>query len=376
MSSKPTMRFLNEADMRALGADDVAGCVDVSDEVFRLLGKGDYLMGGANGANHGMGLSFPATSPHRNMPLAGPDRRVVAMPAYLGGRFNVTGLKWYGSNAANPESGLPRSILTVMLNDKDTGAPLALMAANTLSATRTGAVPGVAARYLIPEPPQTLAVIGCGTINRSAVRALLSQLPTLTHVTCVNRSRDKAETFARWLRNSYDVTVTVADDVEKCVAGADVVTVAASRTAPLKVESSWFADTAVILLSGPMEADDDLWTDSRVIFDSIPLHQAYMEDASRTPNPDAAYSSMMGGPLYRLIDAGRLPALAHSTDLPSVMEDRSKRTAAGRTIFIACGMAVLDVAWAFELLKRAKIENRGSDLDFWGDVDPIEGREA
>ena len=34
------------------------------------------------------------------------------------------------------------------LNDKDTGAPLAYMSANLLSAIRTGAVPGVAARFL------------------------------------------------------------------------------------------------------------------------------------------------------------------------------------------------------------------------------------
>ena len=45
------------------------------------------------------------------------------MPAYLGGRFNVCGNKWYGSNMANTKKGLPRSILTVMLNDVETGAP-------------------------------------------------------------------------------------------------------------------------------------------------------------------------------------------------------------------------------------------------------------
>lgn len=36
----------------------------------------------------------------------------------------------------------------MMLNDKDTGAPLALMSANLLSAYRTGAIPGVGAKYL------------------------------------------------------------------------------------------------------------------------------------------------------------------------------------------------------------------------------------
>lgn len=44
--------------------------------------------------------------------------------------------------------GLPRSILTFMLNDTEIGVPLALMSVNLLSAYRTGAIPGVGVRYL------------------------------------------------------------------------------------------------------------------------------------------------------------------------------------------------------------------------------------
>lgn len=60
----------------------------------------------------------------------------------------MAGMKWYGSNCENKASGLPRSILMMMLNDKDTGAPLALMSANLVSCYRTGAIPGVGAKYL------------------------------------------------------------------------------------------------------------------------------------------------------------------------------------------------------------------------------------
>ena len=61
----------------------------------------------------------------------------------------------------------PRSVLTVTLNDKDTGEPLAFMSANLLSAARTGAVPGVAARHLARKDSEVVAVLGCGQINRS-----------------------------------------------------------------------------------------------------------------------------------------------------------------------------------------------------------------
>lgn len=34
---------------------------------------------------------------------------VMAMPAYLGGKFDMAGMKWYGSNAANILSVLEQS---------------------------------------------------------------------------------------------------------------------------------------------------------------------------------------------------------------------------------------------------------------------------
>lgn len=143
MGKRTTFLYLSEEDTIKAGVKDYKKCIDNAEEVFQLLSQGDYLMGGSNHNSHGMGLVFPKESPFPNMPLAGPDRRFVAMPAYLGGRFDVCGCKWYGSNAANKDKDLPRSVLTLTLNDKDTGEPLAFMSANLLSAARTGAVPGV-----------------------------------------------------------------------------------------------------------------------------------------------------------------------------------------------------------------------------------------
>ncbi|WP_432990878.1 hypothetical protein [Dactylosporangium sp. CA-233914] len=358
--------FLSEHDMVAAGVRDAARSVDIADEVFRLLHSGDFLMGGPNRNNHGLGLVFPPTSPFPNMPVAGPDRRFVAMPAYLGGRFDVCGIKWYGSNAANPASGLPRSVLTVMLNDRGTGEPLALLAANSLSAVRTGAVVGVAVRYLVPTVPRRLAVIGCGVINRAAVAALLSQL-SFTDVVCHNRSRGKAEEFARWLGDEHGLASRVADSAEEAVHGADVVTVAASRAAPLEVRSEWFTREAVILLSGPMQANDELWTQSRLVYDHIPLHHAYVADARASPDLDAAYGATMGGPLYRLIDQGRLPQLDDSEDLGAVIAAGTSPPR-GRTVFISCGMAVFDVALAFGVLASARERGIGTALELWGDA--------
>lgn len=124
--------FLSEADAVKAGAGDIHTCIQVMDEVFDLLGQGDYLMGAPNHNSHGIKIYFPKETPFPGMPVKGPDRRFMALVGYLGGRFHVCGEKWYGSNLANREKGLPRSILTTVLNDPDTGAPLAIMSANAL----------------------------------------------------------------------------------------------------------------------------------------------------------------------------------------------------------------------------------------------------
>ena len=367
MPKRSPFLFLSESDMVAAGVEDVARSIDVAEEVFRLLHEGDYVMGGLDHNSHGLVLIFPKSSPFPNMPLAGPDRRFSAMPAYVGGRFDLCGVKWYGSNAANRERGLPRSILTVMLNDKETGAPLALMAAGKLSSSRTAAVLAVASRYLPARPPRTMAVIGCGEINRAAARALLSQHRGIERAICHNRSRHKAEAFAVWLRADYGLQTSVVDSARECVAGADVVTVAASRAAPLRVEAEWFAPGACILLSGPMLADNELWTGSRVVYDDIPLHESYVADARASDDVHASYAAQIGGPMYELIDEGTVPPLRESEDLGRIVaEGRPPRQ--GRTVFIASGMAVFDVAWGADLLASARSRGIGTSLELWGEA--------
>ena len=236
MAHRTEFLYLSEPDTIAAGVLDAKKCIDNAEEVFTLLAKGDYLMGGNNHNNHGMYIVFPKESKFPNMPVAGPDRRFVAMPAYLGGRFDICGQKWYGSNAANKKKGLPRSILMVTLNNKDTGEPIAYMSANLLSAARTGAVPGVATRYLARKDAEVLLCIGCGAIGTSCLDNVITQMPKVKKVICNNHSLAPAEKLAAHVREAYGVEAVVEQDLEKAVRQADVISVAASSTAFLNTK--------------------------------------------------------------------------------------------------------------------------------------------
>ena len=95
----------------------------------------------------------------------------------------MAGMKWYGSNCENRKKGLPRSILMLVLNDKDTGAPLAFMSANILSAYRTGAVPGVGFKYFAPEDSTVAGIVGPGVMSKTALAAILAVRKGISVVT-------------------------------------------------------------------------------------------------------------------------------------------------------------------------------------------------
>jgi N-[(2S)-2-amino-2-carboxyethyl]-L-glutamate dehydrogenase len=247
------------------------------------------------------------------------------------------------------------------------GAPLALMSANLLSAARTGAVPGVAAKHLVNKDAKTASVIGCGPINKACFTAIMSQLGAIEQVVCFDVFIDKANEFASWVEEKYGITAIGVDDAETGFRGADVITVAASRLKPLYFKDEWIKEGATILVSGPFNTDESFLTNCKIVYDHTPLQEAYVEDAIASGNKEGYYSGVIGGPFYRLIDAGKLPSLADSTGLGDVVNGvkPGRENSKERVIFIACGMAVFDISWGFEMVENAREKGIGQSLNLW-----------
>lgn len=373
MNKKIEFLYLNEQDTIDAGVLDAHMCVDNAEEVFRLLGEGDYLMGSATQNAHGMGLIFPEESPFPNMPLAGPDRRFFSMVAYLGGRFDVCGNKWYGSNAENKNKGLPRSVLTVTLNDKDTGEPICFMSANLLSAARTGAVPGVAARHLVNKDAETVAVIGCGAINKACYHSIVSQMPGLKKVVCYDIFRKAGEEFLKNSVREYGIDGVVTENLREALADADIITFAASRIEPVFFEKEWIKKGATLIVSGPIHTTEEFWQSTNLIFDHVPFQENYVTEAKASGDKEGYYAGVIGGPIYMLIDEGKLPPLESFPNFGDIILGKCEGRKSHDDIvtFITCGMAVFDVGLAYELYCNAQERGLGEKLLLWDE--PYQG---
>ncbi len=369
MGKRIEFLYLSEPDVIEAGVFDTGLCVNNAEEVFRLIDKGDYVMGGPNHNSHGIYVTFPEEPEFENMPKDGPDRRFVAMPAYIGGRFAMAGCKFYGSNAMNKFEGLPRSILMTTLNDKDTGAPIAYMSGNLISAARTGAVPAVAVRHLARKDSEILTLIGCGAIGKSCLQNIVGEMPNLRKVVCHNHSEPRAAALAKYCEETYGIEAVVENDLETAARQADILNVAASRTVPLIFNSEWIKPGCTVLASGPLNGDEAFWMNMKIVWDNRRLHEAYVEDAVISGDKEAFYKTVIGGPVFHLIDEGKKPALdsPESVNIGEVING----TKAGREsddqiiCFIASGMAIFDVALGHDIYERAVEKGIGTRLLLW-----------
>jgi len=231
--------YLTQEDVKATGID-MSTALEAVEDAFRLHHQGQVNL------------------PYKTvLDLGERERgRGNAMPAYVGGPYDVFGIKWIAGFPKNPRDyGLPRATGLFILNDAWRGIPLAVMDCTLLSALRTGAVTGVGARYLARRDSLSVAMIGAGVQARTQAEALKAVLPGLAELRAFDPRREAAEGLAEEAQARFGMAARAVATAEEAVRDADIVVTVTVADEPI-VKEAWIKPGSFFAAVGSYQEEE------------------------------------------------------------------------------------------------------------------------
>jgi len=269
------------------------------------------------------------------MPLAG-GNGMGMMPGALQAS-SVYGLKLISLYPGNPGRGLPSHLGLMLLFDYDTGLPLAVVDAATLTARRTAAATVVATRALARPEAQVHAIVGTGELAGAHVEAFAAARP-FAETRIWGRDPEKAAALAGRYADVTDIRAV--GEVAEAVAGADVVTTVTASKTPVLFGRDLEPGQHVNLVGASM-------ADAREIDDEGVVRGRFFTDSMASAERQAG--ELIGAREAGVIGAGHLvgeigAVLAKTTN--------GRARAADITVYKSHGLAAQDLAYANVVVRR------------------------
>ncbi len=257
-----------------------------------------------------------------------------AMPAHLMG---YAGIKWVNSHPGNPEKGLPTVMALMILNDPETGFPLAVMDATFLTSLRTGAAGGVAAKYLARRDSEVVGFVGCGRQAYFQFEAL-RRVFSIKEIKAYDIKESAAREFVEYCRKT-GIDAEIADLQKTCV--CDILVTTTPSKKPV-VKAAWVREGMHINAigadaAGKQELEIEILLKAKVVVDDVE-------------------QAVHGGEINVAISQGYMkPEDIHATLGEIVAGIKSGRENDEEiTVFDSTGLAIQDIAVGKVVFENAK----------------------
>lgn len=143
---------------------------------------------------HSRGASSLPHSSFLRFPDSDKDR-IICLPAYLGDDYQLAGVKWIASMPDNVARGMERASAVIILNDRASGRPTAVVEGSIISKQRTAASAALASKVLAPGEPEAIGFVGCGPINTTIAQFLATVWPNVSRLMAFDLDPARAEVF-------------------------------------------------------------------------------------------------------------------------------------------------------------------------------------
>ncbi|HHY42861.1 MAG TPA: ornithine cyclodeaminase family protein [Thermoanaerobacterales bacterium] len=334
---KTEILFLKQEDVIEAGILDMAKVLEMVEKAFYLESQGEII----NPPKTVFGIPIGQN----------PSSHFFSMPVYIGGDVNRPGIKWAAESMTNAKTGnLPMGIDLIILSDPVTVQPVAIMDGMVITAMRTAAAAGVAAKYLAPKGAKVAGCVGAGVIGRTMIMALKEVLPSLEEIRLCDLNLEKAEKLAAEFEGIINVIPT--NNLEEALTDADVVATMTTAKKPF-VKAEWIKDGAMIIQMSACEVEAGVVKKAdKIVVDS--WEQMKKNDLSI---------------IKQMVDSGDLDEKDIWTLNQVVCGNKPGReNDEETTMFSSRGMGCLDIIIGDHIYKEALKKGLGQKLVLWDEA--------
>ncbi len=338
-SKKVGFIYLSQEDCIKAGGLDMKGTLGAIQKSFELHGSNEVIQPSKPVIRWG----GPETEETRG--------RIMTMPSYLGGDLNVAGMKWIPSMPENPKKiGQPRASAIIILTDPNNGFPLAIMDGTIVSAMRTGAATGIAAKYLANPNSRTVGIIGAGVQSRTQLMATVGVFGNqIEEIKVFDLNREKTDQFAKEMTSELNVSVIRTESAEEAIRESDIVITATMSSYPY-VKGDW-------LKKGAFHSEISFWdTDPEEL---VHYDKVIVDDFEHVKHHgvDVSYRAVRDGVIREEI----------VSNLGEIITGKKigRENAKQKILFNPIGMSIHDISEAYRVYLNAKKLGIGNDLSLW-----------
>jgi ornithine cyclodeaminase/alanine dehydrogenase len=263
---------------------------------------------------------------------------ILSMPCIIED-FNLYTNKIVSVYPKNIEKELPTIHAVIVAVDSSNGVPLGLIEAGYLTALRTGAVSGVATKYLSRKDVEVLAIIGCGFQARTQAMGV-SEVREIEKIYAYDIVAERAEKFASEMSRKLGLEVEVVNTAREAVEKADVICTATTSNTPV-LRREWLKPGVHINAIGAYtpdmrEIDTETIINAKVVVD---LKEAALSEAGDIiiPIREGRYSEDRVYAELGEIVSGAKPGRTSDEEI---------------TVFKSVGLALQDNAAVYALIKK------------------------
>lgn len=276
-----------------------------------------------------------------------PKSRIIALPALISQNPRIAGIKWISSNPDNLSNNLKRASAVIILNDYDTGYPIACIEGSIISALRTVYSAIIVGEYLsdIKHSKRVIGIIGTGNISKHFVESIITERWKIDQIVLYDSNYKAAVKLKDEIQNlNRNIKIDIQDDLNTLIINSEMIFLSTTSQEPYIRDFLLFKSNTIVLHISLRDLAPEILTASNNIVDDVD----HVLNANTSPHlvyEKTGNKNFINCTVYELING------YNNFDIKKPI------------IFSPMGMGILDLMVANYLYEEAQRQNLNIEIN-------------